>query len=767
MSFFWARFICLLAVTATLARAETSLVYLVAVFVVGMAAFAANARLHRSLVGLWPGRVVVVIAFAYLLVEFAVFDVVLVMALSHFMMAVCMAKLLQPPSLRDDVQFQVLCLLLLVVAGIVSGDVVFAVALVLVLATSIPVFIRIHVTSEMASVSQKLLTAVPLAGVASAGRTPGGKEEAGANAVSYGGVSMGIAACGLVIGAVWFVLCPRFEVLALRELQPRHTGVVLTGLDPTANMARGEGVRESDRPVMRVHITGPGFESFPYDDAACYFRAYVSHAYTRRAGGLGGGWGWQRASRDEEAGFESHKMDREEPWIDLTPTRSVGQLIEYQVYLEAGPNSFLPCPSPVVQFSSRSVDGVRFNEQDQVLQLAKPPERIVKYLIHTTAPGAGGKGGVRDVGEPGPVVMPDPPLPRRDEILQFIAENVEEPRRPDDPASRETFLRQLCEFLKSDLFTYTLSPTRARPGREPVGEFLLNTRTGTCEYFATAMAVVCQLKGIPSRVVSGYRGGDYNYFGDFLVLREKHAHAWVEAFVPGKGWQMYDPTPGGLRSVASGQSWLRLVQTYLDYVQFQWAGTVVGYSAGLRRELFDSFIAWVTRPARDETTSVGVVIAFVRELFGGRLDMSWRDRILYWGFALLVLLLVVFGGYLAILLGRRLTRVAVRWNASRRWFGAARGNVEFYDRFCRRLEAMGLHRRRGQTPAEFARELADTHPVLAEAPEFIQSYYEVAYGGRLLSAARRGWIEAFLGRLGQVEQAGGGGAPVEQIAANP
>ena len=51
--------------------------------------------------------------------------------------------------------------------------------------------------------------------------------------------------------------------------------------------------------------------------------------------------------------------------------------------------------------------------------------------------------------------------------------------------------------------------------------------------------------GIPARYATGYLVHEYNRFTGYYVVRERDSHAWVEAYVEGKGWVTFDPTPGG------------------------------------------------------------------------------------------------------------------------------------------------------------------------------------------------------------------------------
>jgi transglutaminase-like putative cysteine protease len=79
-------------------------------------------------------------------------------------------------------------------------------------------------------------------------------------------------------------------------------------------------------------------------------------------------------------------------------------------------------------------------------------------------------------------------------------------------------------------------------GVDPVIEFLFRRRRGHCEYFASALALLARAAGVPARVVMGYRVSEKSPFG-YYVVRERNAHSWVEAWLPGAGWSTRDATP--------------------------------------------------------------------------------------------------------------------------------------------------------------------------------------------------------------------------------
>jgi TgpA N-terminal domain/Transglutaminase-like superfamily len=89
-------------------------------------------------------------------------------------------------------------------------------------------------------------------------------------------------------------------------------------------------------------------------------------------------------------------------------------------------------------------------------------------------------------------------------------------------------------------FTYSLQ-TAPGTGDDAIVEFLTAGRTGYCEQFASAMAVMLRTVGVPARVAVGFTAGVDE--GDHRTITTSDAHAWVEAWFPGLGWTAFDPTP--------------------------------------------------------------------------------------------------------------------------------------------------------------------------------------------------------------------------------
>ncbi len=92
-------------------------------------------------------------------------------------------------------------------------------------------------------------------------------------------------------------------------------------------------------------------------------------------------------------------------------------------------------------------------------------------------------------------------------------------------------------------FSYSERPAAPAPGQAPLDAFLIDTRSGYCQHFAGAMALLLRMGGVPARVATGFSPGGFSERRDAWVVRDTDAHAWVEAWFDNIGWVTFDPTP--------------------------------------------------------------------------------------------------------------------------------------------------------------------------------------------------------------------------------
>ena len=102
------------------------------------------------------------------------------------------------------------------------------------------------------------------------------------------------------------------------------------------------------------------------------------------------------------------------------------------------------------------------------------------------------------------------------------------------------------------------------------------------------MAVMLRTLHIPSRVVNGFRGDEFNDLTGNYVIRARNAHSWVEAYFPSYGWVTFDPTPGG--AIAAPQGWGRAM-LYLDAAASFWREWVISYDSAHQSVLSRSVVS--------------------------------------------------------------------------------------------------------------------------------------------------------------------------------
>ncbi len=258
-------------------------------------------------------------------------------------------------------------------------------------------------------------------------------------------------------------------------------------------------------------------------------------------------------------------------------------------------------------------------------------------------------------------------------------------------------------------FTYSLD-TGQFSARDPLADFLFVSRKGYCEYFASAMAVMLRAQKIPARVATGFQSGYYNDVTGAWVIRASDAHAWVEAWIDGRGWMTFDPTPPGAGVEAGG--FLRRFGMYLDAVDATWQQWVLAYSPGqqaslafsLRRKVLSllsgegASVNWSAKAAPvvwlAMVAGIGLV-AFRFRAQGPRLWRRMRD-------------------------GRQMRKI--------RNDGATASDARFlYERMLGALAQRGFQKPEWFTPNEFARNLPASER--DRVGEFTAVYNEVRYGG--------------------------------------
>jgi hypothetical protein len=276
-------------------------------------------------------------------------------------------------------------------------------------------------------------------------------------------------------------------------------------------------------------------------------------------------------------------------------------------------------------------------------------------------------------------------------------------------------------------YGYTLQLSKLAPP-DPIADFLFVRRRGHCEYFSSAMAIMLRTVGIPSRVVNGFAGGEFNDITSQYVIRASDAHSWVEAYIPGEGWLAFDPTPGD--SVQTHSDWSRLM-LYMDAMSSFWREWIVNYDLAHQLRLTQD-------ASHGSRAVVGQAQSWGRREYQKMLGWARRvqDRVgasgVKWGIravvAIALVLLIISLPRLLLLLQK------IRLARSPRQAPQLAASI-WYERMLRQTAKLGWTKSPAQTPDEFASLISD-RKIQHRVSDFTEHYERARFGNSAEDASR-------------------------------
>lgn len=341
-----------------------------------------------------------------------------------------------------------------------------------------------------------------------------------------------------------------------------------------------------------------------------------------------------------------------------------------------------------------------------------------------------------------------PNLGRLKTLAQDIRKNV--------PTDDERAFADAVQAYLSDAgrFEYSLKADITDPMIDPVEDFLFNRRTGHCEYFASAMALMLRSQGIPTRLVSGYKGGDKNAYSGAFIVEQRHAHAWVEAFVRDR-WYTFDPTPAGredvVRQIGNQRSLFAEMRETLTGL---WTKNVMQMS--LEQQMSEIYEP-AAKSAATKLNRMPTTKAFLQYL-----RAFARDPLRFFSPRIWFLTVLLLGAVYGVM--KHWRRALPQSFSLRRWLkellarisslaiGRVTGRrVDFYERLEKILRRNGFNRSPSQTPLEFIASIEPqlqnrlSDPELKRLPTDVTlRFYAVRFGDCSLDAADAAQIQAQL-----------------------
>jgi Transglutaminase-like enzymes, putative cysteine proteases len=176
-------------------------------------------------------------------------------------------------------------------------------------------------------------------------------------------------------------------------------------------------------------------------------------------------------------------------------------------------------------------------------------------------------------------------------------------------SNKDNIIQQALQFYNNE-FYYTLRPPSL--GKDPVAEFLFDSKRGFCGHFATSFATLMRAAKIPTRLIGGYQGGIYNEVGDFYNIRQADAHVWAEVWLEKKGWVRVDPTAAiaprrieqsidpnlqqfnrhinfELTPPEGIQKWAQQLKWVINSVDYYWQNAVLAYGPEKQLDFLSNF----------------------------------------------------------------------------------------------------------------------------------------------------------------------------------
>jgi len=632
---------------------------------------------------------------AFYLADYFVFSGVFVSATVHLVLFVMVVRLFSTKRDRDYYFLAVISFLMVLAAAVLTVDSTFLLAFAAFMLMAVVICI---------------LMEMRLAAAKSTVRANSSSDdlEYRRMAFSLAGASPALAFLILLGAAVIFFVLPRISNGYLSAFA--RSREISTGFSDRVQLGQIGEIQQSNSLVMHIQIDGDPQGSYDLKwrgvtlnvfDGKSWSNPHAQHVVASVGGGrfllLQTGAQGRRLQPPVPA-QPIHYRVLMEPLVSnvffLAPTAKLLQGNYRLLSMDNGDAVFdLDPEHPVSRYEATSDIARPGPSQLRAASYDYPPEILLNYLQ----------------------------LPRVDGRVVSLAKEitVAADNNYDKAAAVERYLRAN--------FGYTLQLPRTVP-RDPLANFLFERKQGHCEYFASAMAIMLRTLGVPSRVVNGFRTGEFNDLTSQYLVRASNAHSWVEAYFPGYGWMSFDPTPAAPAQMRTG--WSRSM-LYLDALASFWREWVINYDAGhqysLGREATRDSLEWFQRARNWARRHHEALLAAAR-----RTQRTVSDSPLKWSLAgaAIALLLLLAANARRLWKGLRNRRLAARPEKS-----PSLAATIWYERMTRMLARKGWSKSPVQTPEEFLSCIADEamrEPVAA----FTQHYESARFGGSAEDAQR-------------------------------
>ena len=665
-----------------------------------------------------------------------------VIVIGQFLVLLHLVKLWEQRANRDYAQLLILSLLLMVAAAINTASLMFGILFVTYLFLSLYCCLLFHLKVETDTARAAL--ALPEEGL-SPERL---RQDQRYLSRSMRRLTGFVSAVAVAMAVAVFLFFPRgsgANLLGPLQLRPAQA---LTGFSDEVGFQKIAQIQQNDQIMAYVWVTK---NDEPVQGGTLLLRGTTLDRYTGASDSRRGRWQWVRS----RPYFDPFSAGIGEPQQLVSSSRE-GDVWRQVIQLRpTGTGTLFALPG-AMSFTSlkRSVE-IRHSRTDGVIQTQFPLQQQIDYEVVSR--------GTLEAEEfnryqGGPPIRPSAidrrvgEYARRPEVSGSDETGPLAARRPAAAPAPHELDADIAASIEAHLrtqFSYTLDLTDARKiieSQDPLVAFLYDLKRGHCEYFAGAMALMCQSLGMQARVVTGFKCDEFNDTpgAGYFIVRQAHAHAWVEVRTP-DGWRTYDPTSGNEIGRAQDDFWQRL-RHLMNYLEFTYANSVIAYDNANQENLIN---AVETKMTNTMYRGAGTFQSIQSWLTSERFDY-FTSHVVFILMGLILLVLVGCVGWFLFekwTLRRRAARIGLESLPPAEQLRLAR-QLAFYDDLIRILARHGVTRPRHLTPLEFSRSLTFLPAGAFDAVQRLTGlFYRVRYGEAELDAGQRRRLMRVIGRV--------------------
>jgi protein-glutamine gamma-glutamyltransferase len=282
-------------------------------------------------------------------------------------------------------------------------------------------------------------------------------------------------------------------------------------------------------------------------------------------------------------------------------------------------------------------------------------------------------------------------IPAQSERIAILAKEITDTQRTmyDKANAIQSYL--------THNFRYSLDAPLTGQDR-PLEEFLFTRKTGYCEHYATAMVIMLRAIGVPARLVTGFLATEWNEYGNYYLVRQQDAHAWVEVHLQHSGWVSMDPTPPSIESIDSGSPAWHALGRMMDTIRLQWSRFFVQYSAADQLAVVRELKAGGTSARNKAFDSMSALFSPFMAMLGGITEYASKETMLSLAEVLGPALIS-----LAVLFRLGIKRSWAKRMASKQTTRDQQIIVQLYRRMISHLARKGIFKLAAMPPLEFVR----------------------------------------------------------------